>query len=211
MGHEAGPLTNGHDKARHLPACAVCDRGKLPCTRSCGRSHTSHILVRTRARDDATEWPGARKIGAGEYVDTCGVAFIRPPKKTPALFTQAFPWPRYRAPMNDFSSASTSGAGFRAAPFQYRTRSGISKSVKLAFSLFANETGLHKPLRFAVGPSLVRIILFPRVACRIAADRNIANKFASGSFAESCSSDQHLRRFCGFSGKPQALAVEAKL
>ena len=39
------------------------------------------------------------------------------PKKTPALFTQAFPWPRYRAPMNDFSSASASGAGFRAAPF----------------------------------------------------------------------------------------------
>lgn len=81
MGHEAGPLTNGHDKAGHLPACAAHDRGKLSCTRSCGRGHTSHMLVRTRARDDATEWLGACKIGAGEHADTCGVAFIRPPKE----------------------------------------------------------------------------------------------------------------------------------
>ena len=43
-----------------------------------------------------------------------------------ARFTQAFPWPRYRAPMNDFSSVSASGAGFRAAPLQYRTCSAIS-------------------------------------------------------------------------------------
>lgn len=104
-------------KRGHLPACAVRDPGKVPCTRSCGRSHTSHILVRTRARDDAIKWPGARTIGPGEHADTCGVAFIRTPKKTPALFTQAFPWPRYRAPMNDLSSASASGAGFRAARF----------------------------------------------------------------------------------------------
>ncbi|CAM2169997.1 hypothetical protein PSAC2689_10176 [Paraburkholderia sacchari] len=26
-----------------------------------------------------------------------------PPKKTPTLFTQAFPWPRYRAPLNGVS------------------------------------------------------------------------------------------------------------
>jgi hypothetical protein len=49
-------------------------------------------------------------------------------KKTPVLFAQAFPWPRYRAPMNDFSFASASGAGFRAANLKYRAPSGISKS-----------------------------------------------------------------------------------
>ena len=97
-----------------------------------------------------------RKISAGKHADTCGAGFIGFPKKTPALFTQAFPWPRYRAPTNDFSSASASGAGFRAAPFQYRTCSGISKSSKLAFrwyrreACFANETGFHgQPLRSA--------------------------------------------------------------
>ena len=69
------------------------------------------IEGRIRARDDATEWSGTRKISAGEHADTCGVGLLRVRRKTPALFTQAFPRPRYRAPMNDFSSASASGAG----------------------------------------------------------------------------------------------------
>jgi hypothetical protein len=54
-------------------------------------------------------------------------------KKTSVLSTQAFPWPRYRAPMYDLSAASTSGAGFRAARFKYRALSGISQLKRSAF------------------------------------------------------------------------------
>jgi hypothetical protein len=55
-----------------------------------------------------------------------------PQKKTPALHAgvSVAPLPR---PNDDFSSASALGAGFRAAPFQYRPRSRISKSPKLTF------------------------------------------------------------------------------
>jgi hypothetical protein len=82
-----------------------------PARRASAASHSSHISGRIRARDDATEWSGTRKISAGEHADTCGVGLLGVRRKTPALFTQAFPRPRYRAPMNDFSSASASGAG----------------------------------------------------------------------------------------------------
>lgn len=48
-----------------------------------------------------------------------------------------------------------------------------------------------------------RIILLLRGVSRIGADRGAGNKFASRCFVESCYPDEHLRRFCGFSGKPQ--------
>jgi hypothetical protein len=54
------------------------------------------------------------------------------------------------------------------------------------------------PARQSNQLTLVRINLFPRTPSRIGARRGAGNKFASGSFAENCSSDARLRQFCNF-------------